>query len=542
MSKKKEMGKQEEAKVLKPNFKEREVTPFIPEGHKMPKTRREFIAHGFISGMAAAALPTFTTILATQDKAFAQSTGCELPAFQGGLPYVCIDLGGGANFAGQNVIVGFEPNGQVQEDFTPTGWAPSDFIRLGLPPEEHPNNPNKIDDRYGLKFHRSSGILQGMREILDGQTMPNGELIEKGVDGCLFACRTADDTATNPINTTFMANKAGAQGQLVQIIGNNATDSGARSLVPPDQYDSNLRSTVISSGNDAAGLLSLGSTLSGNQYLNASEIVNGNNVGQERIKKFMDRISNMSKTKLAEINQKSPLGQLQQVLNCSFENAKQLFDAYSADQLNPANDAAIVTAFANAPQKDAAVAKLVLSKIAGAGTITMGGYDYHGNGAQVTHDRDVEVGRTIGRLILAARLKEENLCLHVYTDGAVGGDAGGTTQGVTTINGVIPKVMWTNDSGTRSSALMIVYKHDHDGSSLVREDSNNVPRRQVGSFVKAGGVNLNTPIGNSTQALWQAIMLNYLALQGREGEYDSIFGLASVTEEFRNWAIRFKPL
>ena len=102
--------------------------------------------------------------------------------------------------------------------------------------------------------------------------------------------------------------------------------------------------------------------------------------------------------------------------------------------------------------------------------------------------------------------------------------------------------MFTGDSGTRSSAVMIIYKHNHDGSSLVRENSNNQPRRMVGNFVKNGGVNLNTVIGNSTQALWQAIMLNYLAAQGKEAEYDTIFGLASVSEDFRNQVTRFKKI
>ena len=107
--------------------------------------------------------------------------------------------------------------------------------------------------------------------------------------------------------------------------------------------------------------------------------------------------------------------------------------------------------------------------------------------------------------------------------------------------GDVPKVMWTGDSGTRSSALLICYKHGHDGTSLVKENSDNNPRRQVGNFVKGGGVQLSTVIGNSTVNLWKAIMLNYLAAQGKEGEFEDIFGLGSLPPDYEQ-LIRMKPI
>ena len=64
--------------------------------------------------------------------------------------------GGGMNIAGQNVIVGIVNEGEVQEDY---GNSSGDFIRLGVAPAEHPLNAGKIEEKYGLKFHRASGIL-----------------------------------------------------------------------------------------------------------------------------------------------------------------------------------------------------------------------------------------------------------------------------------------------------------------------------------------------------------------------------------------------
>ena len=146
-----------ENKELK--FVEPEVKPFLHESHKLPKTRREFIAHGFIGISASVVLPSFASMLVTQNSAFAASAACELPTFQGGLPYICIDVGGRMNIAGSNAMVGIVDGGEHQEDVSPVGYSSSDYIRLGITPSEHPSQPGRLEGKYGLKFHRASGIL-----------------------------------------------------------------------------------------------------------------------------------------------------------------------------------------------------------------------------------------------------------------------------------------------------------------------------------------------------------------------------------------------
>lgn len=517
----------------KKDLKDPVLKPFIHENHKLPKTRREFMAHGFIGISTTMVLPTFVTMLAGQSKAFAETVVCELPQFSAGMPYLCIDVAGGMNIAGANVLVGMASGGEHQEDY---GAASSDYLRLGIAPEEHPSQAGKAEEKYGLKFHRASGILEGMKSILDGQTMPNGRAIEDGIDGLIFCTRTSDDSATNQINTVYMANKAGAKGELVQLIGNASTETGARSAAPGGEVNLNMRPSRVSSFNDAEGLLSLGANLSGAQYLNAS-----GTGGQERIKKFMDRVAKMSKSKVADLAKKNSLGQIQDVLNCSLGGAKQLFNTYNAEMLNPTNDATVATAFAGESASVASVAKLVLDSIAGAGSVTIGGGDYHGGTAVNTHAKDTEVGRAIGRCILLAKEKGKNLAIHLYTDGGVAGDSGGVTEPVNVLGaGVVNKIKWTGDSGTRSSAILLFYKHDHDGSSLVKENASG-PRRQVGNFIKNGGVNLSTVVGNNTENLWKAIMLNYLAAQGKEGQFEDIFGRATLPNDHEN-LIRMKKI
>ena len=514
-------------------YKDGEVKPFLHENHKLPNTRREFLAHGFYGVGTTLVLPTFVGMLASQNDAFAASVACELPQFSAGLPYLCVDVAGGMNIAGANVIVGMAKNGQHQEDY---GAGGADYLRLGISSSEHPSQSGKVEDKYGLKFHRASGILEGMKSVLDGETMPNGRPIEDGVDGLVFCTRTSDDSATNQINSVFMANKAGAKGELVQLIGNSSTDTGGRSAAPGGEVDLNLRPSRVSNNGDAEGLLSLGSELSGGNFLRSADAG-----GSDRIKKFMDRVAKMSKSKVEDLSKKNSLGQIQDVLNCSLDGAKQLFSTYNAAMLNPANDATVTTAFAGQSEKVASVAKLVLDSIAGAGTVTVGGGDYHGGTAVNTHAKDTEVGRAIGRCILLAKEKGKNLAIHLYTDGGVAGDSGGLSEPVTVLDiGQVEKVKWTGDSGTRSAAVLLFYKHNHDGSSLVREDGSG-PRRQVGNFIKNGGVNLSTVVGNSTEVLWKAIMLNYLAAQGREGEFEDVFGRGSLPPEHES-LIRMKKI
>ena len=511
-------------------FIEKVEEPILHENHKLPRTRREFLAHGFIGMATTTVLPTFTSLLFRSNIANAQSVlECIPPSYQLGLPYICIDAAGGMNIAGQNAIVGMKKS-DIQED---VGSDASDYIRLGISPAEHPKDESKVESKYKLKFHRSSGILEGMNSVLDGQ-MVNGKPISASIDGLLFCTRTGDDTATNPINTVYQANRAGAGGKIVQLVGNANTDTGARSAAPSNVIDLKIRPTRITRNEDAQGLLTLGTDLMGTQYLDKA------NTGA-KLEKFMSRISKMNQRKLNQLKGLDSESQIKKVLECSTESAKQLFTTFSAEALNPANDASVTDVYGGASQNEAALAKLVIDQYAGAGTITIGGADYHGNTPVGTHAKDRQVGSAIGRAILLASRKSQNLAIHLYTDGGVAGDSGGVAMAVQTGAGMIEKVRWTGDSGTRSSALMLFYVHDHDGSSMVLEDSDGNGRRQIGNFKKAGGVNLDTVIGDSTENLWKAIMLNYLAIQGKEGDFESIFGSGSLPPE---WAtlVRMKPV
>ena len=79
--------------------------------HGTQRSRRDLLGQGIISLGASLAAPSLLSLVSKN--AYAQSDqSCQSSESQESmLPFLCIDLGGGANLAGANVIVG-GPGGQ----------------------------------------------------------------------------------------------------------------------------------------------------------------------------------------------------------------------------------------------------------------------------------------------------------------------------------------------------------------------------------------------------------------------------------------------
>jgi len=114
--------------------------PFRHQDHPRPRTRREFVAQGFMTGAATVIAPTLAGMLAYPRAARAALapdiqtavTNCNITTGAGKIPFICFDLAGGGNIAGSNVLVG-GPKGQM--DFlTVAGYS-----KLGLPGSMVPN-------------------------------------------------------------------------------------------------------------------------------------------------------------------------------------------------------------------------------------------------------------------------------------------------------------------------------------------------------------------------------------------------------------------
>ncbi len=77
--------------------------------------------------------------------------------------------------------------------------------------------------------------------------------------------------------------------------------------------------------------------------------------------------------------------------------------------------------------------KMVINGYAGAGTITMGGYDYHGQGRNTAEMRNFRAGRCIGACLEYAARKGKPLMIYVFSDGSL--SANGVVNNTATARG-----------------------------------------------------------------------------------------------------------
>jgi hypothetical protein len=468
----------------------------LHEDHKIPVTRREFLTSGIIGLSTMALVPS---LMLKSPNSLAAEIGSETNL---GLPFLSFEGAGGMNIAGGNVMVGFGAD-EEQENFG-TNANLGDYILLGLPPGLHPSKSGMINKDYGIVFHSTSGILAGMNAVLSAD-------LKESVDGIIICGRTSDDSADNPVNVAFQVQKSGSRGKLVQLIGGSGTATGSRSPAVATQIRPDFRSSQITKFSEGSGLLSIGADAINPNFL---DLASTDGKGTSRIQSFLTSITGLSKARLDKyVNRELEI----QAITKSQNGSKEVFKKFSPTALNPVNDpislAKLQGAFGGTGmnvmnENVASIANLVTERIAGVGSITVGGCDYHTGNASSGNAKDNEIGGYIGKCIKLAAAKGQNLFIHLYTDGGVGGDNAGTTDDTPAGGG---RVNWAGDNGTTSSQLVIVYKHNHkrsvSGSLILGGKS-----RQIGYFKQGGGINFtSSSVANNVDQMWKAVVLNYLA-------------------------------
>jgi hypothetical protein len=482
--------------------------PLKLHDHKRPVTRRDFLAQGFLGGMGLVMAPTIASILGAR-RANAQTFTCVVRAGAGLIPFVVLDLAGGANISGSNVMVG-GPGGQL-DVLTATGYS-----KLGLPS----GMINQTDNQFGLVFQRDSAFLRGMLSKTAATTRAN-------TNGTIFCARSDNDTGNNPHNPMYGINRAGANGDLVALVGSNASDSGGNSASPMAWIDPTVRPTKVDRGSDATGLVDTGQLVS---------LLNQTQAGQ--VAQAAEEISAVKLSKLAE----DP--DLKELIHCGYVQTTDLIARFgNPDVVNPALDTDIVgqatSIFSAAEfnqqrfQKTAAVMKLVVEGFAGAGTIEQGGYDYHDGTRATGEDRDFQAGQMMGAILEFAARKATPVMLYVITDGSL--SSNGQIDNSTGGRG---KGQWTGDNSDTGATFALVY-NPNGRPALTRTNAN-----QIGYFRPDGSVETaSSAVANNVTALAEAIVLNYLALHNRVGDFASVLpmnGLGSGTA-FDN-LIAFQPL
>jgi hypothetical protein len=447
--------------------------------HKLT-TRREFLAHGLISGAGMAFAPSLLSFLYSR-KAYGQDCAVAAMGATGKTPVIIFDMAGGANIAGSNVMAGGQ-GGQL--DFI------ADYSSLGLPMEMHPSRAGQVNTELGLAFHSDSGYLRGIRATTSAGTRAK-------IDGGIFNNVSNDDTGNNPHNPAFWLNAAGAMGELAQIAGTRDSVSGGRSIAPNPSVDASRMPVQITNQNDAMGLVTLGR-------------LNNLFPDDNKVRRVLETIQNMSESRMLAFSRQSVPEQIQQLVSCGYIQTNEFISKYDANALDPNQDADVTATFNdlgnNDQRKTATIAKMLLDGYIGVGTVELGGRDYHGDTRSRGEQRDLEAGQLMGRVMELAARKGKDLVMYVITDGGVAARGGidNSAEGR-------GKLIWTSDNGQRSSTFMMVYKDA--GRPTVRSQGRQIGYMRTNGSVEAGA-NL---IANSVPNLAKAIVANYSSITRRRG-------------------------
>jgi hypothetical protein len=439
---------------------------------------------------------------------------CNITAGAGKVPFICFDLAGGANLTGSEMLCGV--SGNPLNFLSTAGYA-----KLGLPGNMTPGSANAasptnnfVNTEFGAAWHSDGAILRGMQASTQVGTRAN-------VNGFPIAARSENDTGNNPHNPMYGINRIGADGQLLTLIGSQNSDSGGNSMAPVSMINPAARPTKVDRASDVTGLVDTGEL--GTLFTNSDDAI--------AVLESMTRLSH-SKTDLAQ----TKLGavaeaDLRKLVRCGYVKSTYLADNFrSPSALNPDLDPHIVAQAAqpggvtpiftsaeyssdNEFRKTAAIMKMVINGYAGAGTVTMGGYDYHGQGRNTGETRNFRAGRCIGACLEYAARMNKPLMIYVFSDGSL--SANGMVNNTVEGRG---KLDWASDNQSTAAPFVLVYRPGN------RPQMRSATRLQIGSL-SAGGdvVTISSPAANAVNLLVETVLLNYMALHGEEGNFPTLF-------------------
>ncbi|MFL0798387.1 MAG: general secretion pathway protein GspF [Cellvibrionaceae bacterium] len=508
--------------------------PLFHTGHKRPVTRRDFIAQGFAMGGASLTSGSMLSMMLGSNKAAAalasdvasELSGCGVQTQGAGkIPFICFDLAGGVNIAGSNVLMGGQ-GGQF-DTLSTAGYS-----KLGLPGDMVPgiteatptatSNGDHTDTTLGLAFHSDSGFLKGILEKTSAST-------QAAINGAIIAARSENDTGNNPHNPMYGINRAGADGSLLTLIGSRSSESGGNSMAPAGLIDLSLRPTKVDRPSDVTGLVDVGDFGS----LSQADAV--------KVMESMYRLSS-DKLGLSAVDPKltaTENAELKDALACNYVKSADIANRFGdPTTLDPAGDPDIVGAagiftsdeFLNDRefQKTASVMKMVINGFAGAGTITMGGYDYHTGDRSTGEIRDLRAGRCMGACLEYAARVGVPLMMYVCSDGSV--FSNGALDNSEDGRG---KGVWTGDNQSTASSFFMVYNPNGRATIMGGTPDQQAIHQQIGYFRSDASVETAAnPAANNVNLLVDTVVLNYLALHGEQGNLSSVLpshGLGNST-------------
>jgi len=492
--------------------------PLLFADHAKPISRRDFISTGLRKGGHAVAGLSLFSLFANPGKASA-ALSPDLEALRdscgisvqgaGKIPFISFDLAGGANIAGSNVLVGGVGG---QQDFLSTAG----YNKLGLPGDMAPSiaNPDTgtsdfINTDLGLAFHSDSAFLRGILEKASPETVAR-------VNGAVIPSRSDNDTSNNPHNPMYAIAAAGANGSLMPLIGSRNSDSGGNSMAPTNFLDLSVRPTKIDRPSDVTGLVDIGDLFS--------------LLSQQDAVAVMESIQRVSAQKMATVNSQVTRDDvIKDLVNCGYVKSADLADRFGdPSTLNPVLDPDIVgpAGIFNIAefdgesefQKTASIMKLVVNGFSGAGTVTMGGFDYH-TGERATGElRDLRAGRCMGACLEYAARRNQPLMMYVFSDGSVASN--GRIDDSEEGRG---KGEWTGDNSSTGASFFLVFNPTGKPQLTGANADQMAMQQQIGFMRPDASVDTaSAPSANNVNLLVETVLLNYMALHGEQGQFTNV--------------------
>lgn len=434
----------------------------------------------------------------------------------GKIPFICFDLAGGANIAGSNVLIGKEGG---QSDFLSTAG----YQKMGLPGDMVPSlndangNPFANFD-LGLGFHFDSAFRRGIMSVISPTTAAF-------TNGAVIPARSDNDTGNNPHNPMYGIAKAGANGSILRLAGSENTDSGGNSMLPAVLYDPELRPTKVDRPSDVVNLVDTGDLVG---ILSKSDAT--------AVMESIYRLSDQKMSNPLVNTQVATDAQIKEAVRCGYLKAAAVADVFGGVPIDPGQDPDIVAADGSGIfldtefdaggrdgtefRKTAAVMKLVMNGFAGAGTVEMGGYDYHGGARAEGEVKDFRAGRCMGACLEYAARLGKPLMLYVFSDGSL--SSNGAIDNSVDGRG---KGEWDSDNSSTAAAFFLVYNPTRRPTIIGGTVDEQARHQQLGAMDAGGSVMRGaTPMANNVNLLVSSVILNYMALHNETAGFDTLLG------------------
>ena len=514
--------------------------PLLHENHPRPVTRRDFLAAGMLGAQGVVIGSAWLGSLLKAQAARASGldadiqallgTGqCNIPSGSGSLPFIVFDLAGGANLVGSEALVGVQGG---QANFLSTAG----YGKMGVPGNMVPTSSTFVSSALGLLWHSDGAILRGILTKASATT-------QAGVNGAVIPAMSQNDTQSNTINPMYGIAEAGAKGTVVNLVGTQSSTSGGNSAALMYTIQPSLQPTTIQRPSDAVALapvppgggtpdpLAIAELESEARISTGSSPYQGaSSTGSE----FTGALGNPSGSTPGV--QLVPGGgsadaALKNQVRCSYVQAANTANIFAAGPagLDPTQDPLIVggttpiftaTDFQNQDvQMTASVMKLVIDGYAGAGTISMGGYDYHDGSRATGETKNFTAGQMIGAVLEYASRKGTPVMIQVMSDGSLT-----SNSMVDTSTAGRNKLGWQGDNSAVAATLFLVFSPN--GRPVLR---NGVAGQQIGYFSSDGSVvSGSSPAANSVNQIPELIMLNYMGLMGTDAQFASTFPMQGL--------------